>query len=595
MRPFLWLVAISAFAASCSGDSTSGKPAEAKGGRFYGGVIRFNESEKIQTLFPAQLTDLASSHVASQIYDGLVNFDPFTLKVAPSIAEKWETDTSGTLYTFHLRKGVKFHDDACFADGKGRELTAEDVRYSFEQLCTKSASNQNFNSTFKGLLEGADAFYNAGASAKAGSLSGIKVVDAQTIQLKLVHSDISFLQLLANTSVCAIIPKEAVDKYGLKAHVGSGAFMLSAIAGDSSAITLVRNPGYFKTDKHGNQLPFLDTINITYVNNKSSELEFFREDKLDFVWGLNADAVKSFVPQVIAEFKDKYYLGHTAEMATQYYEFNTTRAPFNDRKVRMAFNYAINRNRIIDDVLGGEAYGPGINGICPPEIPGYKASEIKGYDFNPELARKLLAEAGYPGGKNFPNVRLVINSGGARNTNVASEIQNQLREVLNVNIEINNVSFEQKRLDEDYARSEMFRDGWSADYPSPKTFLLMFYGAEVPDSLSKPSFPNSTRYRNPEYDKLYESGRRAKTIEEANKYFLQAEQLMINDAPVMVLWYDENYLLMQNYVKNFSQNPLRLFSFSEVYIDRTPKRDGDKGNDKKPASGEAKTEEQEKK
>jgi oligopeptide transport system substrate-binding protein len=591
MRSFLWLATVAVFAVSCAGDSSSTKTTEAKGGRFYGGSLRFNENEKVQTLFPCQLTDVASSHVAQQIYEGLVSFDPFTLKVIPSVAEKWETDTSGTLYTFRLRKGIRFHNDACFPEGKGRELTAEDVRYSFELLCTNTSQNQNFNGTFKGLLEGADAYYNAGSSAKPGSLSGIKVVDANTVQIKLVRSDISFLQVLANTAVCAIIPKEAVEKYGPKAHVGSGAFILSEISSDSSAITLVRNPDYFKTDKHGNQLPFLDSINITYVNNKGSELTLFREDKLDFVWGLNADAVKSFVPQVISQFKDKYYLGHSAEMTTQYYEFNTTRPPFNDRKVRMAFNYAVNRNRIIEEVLGGEAYGPGINGICPPEIPGYKASEVKGYDYNPELARKLLAEAGYAGGKDFPNVRLVINSGGARNTNVASEIQNQLREVLNVNIEINNVSFEQKRIDEDYARSEMFRDGWTADYPSPKSFLLMFYGSDVPDSLSKPSFPNTTRYRNAEYDKLYESACKAKTLEESNKYFLQAEQLMVNDAPVMVLWYDENYVLLQNYVKNFSQNALRVFNFSEVYLDHTPKKNGDKGKDSSPEKGEAKTEE----
>ncbi|MGL5891842.1 MAG: peptide ABC transporter substrate-binding protein [Bacteroidia bacterium] len=595
MRPILWLAALPLVVASCSGNKTTDTPAEGKGGRIYGGTLRFNESEKIQTLYPSQLTDIASSHVATQIYEGLVSLDPTSLKVIPALAEKWEIDTSGTLYTFHLRKGVKFHDDECFADGKGRDVTADDVRVSFEQLCTKSPINQNFGSTFKGLLSGADAFYAAGTTAKSGSIDGIKVVDPQTIQLKLLRSDISFLQVLANTSVCAVIPKEAIDKYGAKAHVGTGPFVLSAFAADSSTCTLVRNPNYYMVDKHGNKLPFLDSICISYVNNKNSELDLFQKDKLDFVWGLNADAVKSFVPQVISQFKDKYYLGHSAEMVTQYYEFNTTRPPFNDRKVRMAFNYAVNRNRIIEEVLGGEAYGPGINGICPPEIPGYNASGIKGYDYNPELARKLLAEAGYTGGKGFPTVRLVINSGGSRNTNVASEIQNQLHEVLNVNIEINNVSFEQKRIDEDYGRSDMFRDGWTADYPSAQSFLLMFYGADVPDSLSQPSFPNTTRYRNSEFDRLFENARKAKTLEESNKFFLEAEQLMINDAPVMVLWYDEHYLLMQSYVQNFSANAMRLFNFSEVYIDRTPKKSGDKKNEKQPAGGEATTKEEEKK
>jgi peptide/nickel transport system substrate-binding protein len=595
MRRLLLTIPILVFAASCGNDTDkTNTPKEGKGGRVYGGTLKFNETDKFQTLFPTLITDAISSHIATQIYEGLVKFDPRTLKVIPSIADKWEIDTAGTTYTFHLRKDVKFQDDPCFADGKGRVVTADDVLYSLEVLCRNDGKNESFGSTFKGRVVGANAFYDAGANAKPGSLEGVKVIDANTIQIKLVAPQISFLYILANP-VVSIIPKEAVDKYGDKMHVGTGPFTVASIANDSSNVVLVRNNNYYGTDTFGNVLPFLDSIKISFIDNKKAELDLFQQNQLDFVWGLSAEAVKTFVPQVISDFEQKppkFLLDHSSEFVTQMYEFNTTRAPFNNVKVRQAFAYAIDRSYIVDEVLAGEAYGPGVNGICPPALPGYKASEVKGYEQQKEsseenkkqkeadraLAKKLLAEAGYPDGKNFPSVKLILNSGGSRNTRVAEEIQNELREVLGVNIEIANVSFQQKLNDEKYARADIYRSAWVADYPSAETFLSLFYGADVPDSTSQPSFPNTSRYKNAEFDRLYDLGRGAKTIDDANKYFLQAEQLMMADAPAIILWYDENYRLTQYRVKNFYTNPMRYLDFSQVYIKDEPKKEGGKGS-----------------
>ncbi len=584
MRKFLLFLPIALFAISCGNNGDSGVThKDGVGGRIYGGTLRFNENDKLSSLFPILITDAISSHVASQIYEGLVKFDPRTLRIIPSIAEKWEIDATGTVYTFHLRKDVKFQDDACFTDGKGRVVTAEDFKYSFELLCRDSKSNANFITSFKGRVVGATDFFNAGESSKAGSLDGVKVIDPQTIQIKLEKPGISFLSILANP--CAsVIPHEAIEKYGDLMHVGTGPFMVANIANDTSTIVLVNNPNYYGKDSLGNQLPFLDSIKISYVDNKKAELDLFQLGQLDFVWGLSSEAVKTFVPQVIADFEQKppkFLLDHSSEFVTQMYQFNTARPPFDDVRVRQAFSYAIDRNRIVDEVLAREAYGPGINGISPPALPGYRASEIIGYELIKEsddstrmqkeaeraMARKLLSDAGYgPGKKQFPDIKLVINSGGARNTMVAEEIQNQLREVLNVNMEIANVSFQQKLSDERFARADMFRSAWVADYPSAESFLSLYYGADVPDSTSSPSYPNTSRYRNPEFDKLYDAGRSASSLEEANKLFFQAEQLMMNDAPALILWYDENYRLTQYHVKNFYTNPMRFLDFSQVYF-----------------------------
>ncbi|MFI5164540.1 MAG: ABC transporter substrate-binding protein, partial [Bacteroidia bacterium] len=231
-----------------------------------------------------------------------------------------------------------------------------------------------------------------------------------------------------------------------------------------------------------------------------------------------------------------------------------------------AFSYAVDRDKIISDVLHTEAFGPGICGITPPGIPGYDITAITGYHFNPEKAKKLLAEAGYPDGKNIPHVTIELNSGGGKHLGVVEEVKKELKEVLNVDLDFVVVPFPQKFEDSKNAKAEMFRSGWVADFPDPENFLRNLYGAYVPDSLSVPSYPNTTRYKNPEFDKLLEEGFHAKNLEEGFRYFMKAEQLMMNDAPILILWYTENVKLAYSFVKNFYFNPMNYKDLSEVYL-----------------------------
>ena len=265
-------------------------------------------------------------------------------------------------------------------------------------------------------------------------------------------------------------------------------------------------------------------------------------------------------------------LDRTPELATQYYEFNMTKPPFNNIKVRQAFNYAINREKIIETILNGEAYGPGIYGICPQSLIGYDVTKIKGYNFDPAKAKKLLAEAGYPEGKNFPTITIEVNSGGSKNSKVVEEIKNQLESTLKINVLYNVVPFGQKLEDSRFARgADIFRTSWIADYPSPENFLFVLYGKIVPDSISKPSFPNVPRYKNAEYDKYFEAGKASLNKEESYSYFLKAEQIMMDESPVIILWHDENLKLAQSYVKNFHFNPMNYRNFSEVYLKKDAK------------------------
>ena len=545
-----------------------------KGGRIYGGTFKVSETERIQTLFPIAITDAVSAFVAHQIYQGLVKFSTHGLAVCPDLAERWEVDSTHTKYTFHLKKGLKFQDDACFEKGQGREIKAADVKYSIELGCTARSENVNFPMLFKNTLLGADDYYEETRKGNAkATLKGVKVLDDYTLELTLQKPSASFLLILA-TPAASIIPQEAVNKYGNLAHVGSGPFTYQGEDKTTGTIVLLKNPIYNERDSLGNALPFLDSIVVNILPTKEAQLASFQSEKLDVLLGLPSESVRAIVEEQINQFNNKnreYILERTPEMGTNYYEFNLTRPPFDDIKVRKAFSYAIDRNKIIDEVLKGEAYGPGVFGICPPSFKDYDITRIAGYDFNPDMANRLFYESGYKDKKVFPHVKMELNSGGEKNIKVASEIQKQLMEVLGIKVDFEVKPMAQVIEDSQLAKADMLRSGWIADYPDPENFLSLFYGANVPKSAAFRSYPNTTRYKNVEFDKLFEQGQRALHSEESYRFYAQAEQVMMNDAPVLMLWYDENYRLVKSRVKNLPSNPMRCHDCSQVYLEEIKK------------------------
>jgi peptide/nickel transport system substrate-binding protein len=543
----------------------------AKGNKFYGGTLRINELTSVITLYPYYIYDNVSDIVAAQIYDGLVKLNPKDLSVSPDIASKWEIDSSGTLYTFHLRGDVKFQDDPCFADGKGRKVTADDFKYSMEALCTANPNNVAYSITFKNNVLGADDFYEESKKGKpTGDIKGVKVVNDSTLQIKLIKRNPVFLDMLAAPGGF-VIAKEAMEKYGKSMHIGTGPFIYDQ-ASDSDKVVLTRNPNFFRYDSLGNQMPYIDSVIITFVQNKLDEFKMFQNGQLDYIRGVPSSQVDKMVEERISDFQQKppkYVLARVPVMSTNYYVMNPTRPPFNDIRVRRAFNYAIDRNKIVNEVLEGEAFAPGIHGITPPSFIGYPQDSIKGDTLNIELARQLLAEAGYKDGKGFPSVTLELNSGGGLNTSVAVEVQKELSNNLGVYINFNTVSFGKKLQDEHSGKFDMIRSGWIADYPNPSDFLMLFYGGNIPDS-NQTSYYNVTRYKNPEFDKLFDMGRACADKKEAYKCYAKAEQMVMDDDPLMILWYEQDYNLTRWAVKDMYPNPMNYMDLSCVYFDAAP-------------------------
>jgi peptide/nickel transport system substrate-binding protein len=550
---------------------------KAKGDRYYGGVFRLNESEYLKNLFPHNITDAYSYRIACQIYEGLFKFDDETLKVIPALAENFELDESSRIYTIKLKDGIYFHDDPCFTDGLGREVTAEDVKYCFTRLCTQNINNQLFSSIFKDVLEGANRYYEATRNGAIPDfeVSGIKVIDKYTIQLKLIEPNSIFMVNLSMPG-CFIYPREAEEKYGLDMRVkavGTGPFMLSSLDEDISII-LKKNEKYHGFDEYGNQLPFLDALSIQFIKDKKTELFEFRKRNLDMIYRLPTDHILEILDESLSENQGEYRdyeLQRVPEMATQFLTFNLRNTIFSNIHVRKAFNYAIDRDKILDFVLNGEGFAPGIHGITPPVLSDYNIEDIDGYTLNVDSARYFLDKAGYRDGKNFPKIELFLNPEGERNTNVAIEIQKQLKDHLNINIELTILPFAQLIEKSFQGNFGLMRAGWVADYPSAENFLWIFYGQNVPNNKARISYPNISRYNNSQFDWYFNEALNAKSIEEANVLFKKAEKKLMKDAPIVVLWYDEGYRLIQSYVKNFPNNPMQYRDFSEVYF-KMPKQ-----------------------
>jgi len=546
-----------------SGSESSVERVPQEGSKYvYGGVLKIAQEERFVTLFPADVEDAISSKIVAQIHDGLVKFSSKDLSVLNAIASDWKVDENQTVYTFTLKDNVFFHDDECFEGGKGRKVTASDFKYSFEILTSKENS-QNTH-LFKDKVVGAAEFLEG----KASEISGIEVVDEKTLKITILKPQSSFIYLLALPN-SAVIPHEAFDKYGNNMTVGAGAFKYVKPTSDSD-LYLSFNENYYEKDEDGNQLPYLDSIKFTYVPTKLTELEMFRTKDIAFLYGLPTSKIAEVVADNIANFKNKppkTILIREPEMITQYYEFNLQVPPFDNVKVRQALNYAVNREKLINNVLNGQGT-IGDKGITPmiKTFGDYNFDAIKGYGFDPELARQLLKEAGYPNGEGFPNIRLEINLGGNTHKLVATELQRQFLNTLGIHVEVEQVSFADKVEHSKYGKSEIFRSAWVADYPSPESFLSVFYGENVPATLDEPSNLNTMRYKNEVFDSLYIKGVQTANKVEKYEYFAEAERIMMEESPVIILWYQENYTLYHSEVRNFYYNAMEYFDFSGVYM-----------------------------
>jgi ABC-type dipeptide transport system, periplasmic component len=328
--------------------------ARPKGKVKYGGVFRYNESEFLKSIYPLNVTEVTGHRITTQIYEGLVRFNQQDLTIEPCLAKNWEVSNNATRYTFHLRSGVKFHNDSCFENGKGRVMTARDFVYCFNLLCTPDPKNQGFT-FFRDVIAGAEELY-AAREKKLDEKAflekwGVKAIDDTTLQITLRKPTVDLLQRLA-LPFAAVFPKEAVEKYKgdiLYHAVGTGPFVLKALKQDE-AVILTRNEEYWDKDEYGNQLPYLDGIKVSFMKEEKNEMLAFKRGDLEMKYRLPFDMTDEILDenkQLKGDYK-KFQLQVVPELSTQFYGFLVPDTLMSNKYVRLAFNYAIDRKAIAD-------------------------------------------------------------------------------------------------------------------------------------------------------------------------------------------------------------------------------------------------------
>jgi len=555
---------------------------EGKGGVYAGGIMRLNEVESFKSLFPLSVNEVVGFHIGGQLFEGLVKFNQNDLSIKPAIARWWESNESETEWTFHIRQGVFFNNDSCFKNGKGRTVTATDVKACLDKLCTSDALNAQYDVTFKDKVVGANESFAASKMGKNNGVSGVKVVDDTTLIIKLKFPFSGFLNMLAMPG-CWIYPPEALAKYGedIRIHpVGTGAFYLETLK-EGEVLILKKNKNYYGMDADGNKLPHLDGLKYTFIREKKTEILEFKSGNLDMVYNLPVEFFHDIMGDLehVKERKTEFQILNSPALSTHYFGFNTNDKVLSNKNVRLAINYAIDRHKIVDFTIQGEGnYGD--YGIVPYyeafEKDGYNYKGLKGYSFDVAKAKEYLKKGGFPNGKGFPKITLQINSGGQdRNLLIAGVVQKMLKENLNIDIETISLPLADHINQVASGKADFFRFAWVADYPDPETFLTIFYGKHVPVNSAEKSFINYTRFKNERFDSLFVAANIEANKSKRYAILSQAENILLDEAPFVPIFYDENYRLEQLNVRNFPENAMNYMDLSVVYLvpyDKLPKK-----------------------
>ncbi|PSK87535.1 peptide/nickel transport system substrate-binding protein/oligopeptide transport system substrate-binding protein [Limimaricola soesokkakensis] len=437
-----------------------------------GGAITITYKDDVATLDPAIGYDWQNWSMIKSIFDGLMDYIPGTTELRPGLAESYEISEDGLTYTFKLRDGVTFHN--------GREMTAEDVKYSLDRVT--DPETQSPGAGFFGAIEG----YDAAASGEAEGLSGVKVIDDQTIEITLTRPDATFLHVMA-LNFASVVPQEAVEAAGGdfgKEPVGTGAFKLGEW-------TIGQRLVFEKFEDHWREgVPYLDQITFEVGQEPIVALLRLQNGEVD-VPGDGIPPAK-FV-EVMNDPAQAERVVEGGQLHTGYITMNTQMPPFDDVKVRQAVNMAINKDRIIQ-IINGRAVPA--NQPLPPSMPGY-TENYEGYQYDIEAAKALLAEAGHPDG--FETELFVMNTD--PNPRIAQAIQQDLKQI---GIDASIQSLAQANViaaGGEKEQAPMIWSGgmaWIADFPDPSNF----YGPILGCAGAVPGGWNWSWYCNEELDAM---------------------------------------------------------------------------------------------
>jgi oligopeptide transport system substrate-binding protein len=530
----LWTCFYLSIASPFGSAQVMGKPEKESSGAEFGGTFRRMLGANPSTLDPAFVTDIYSRDVINQIFDGLVQFDA-NLNPIPAIAEFWEASRDGRTWTFTLRRGVEFHH--------GREVTAEDFVYSFTRLL-RVKSPGSVTELFE-HIQGAKEFIQG----KTPHVEGLRAVDRYTLQIMLEEPLAPFLTALGSTNA-AVVPREVVEQQGerLRHHpVGAGPFKFVRWV-PTQEIVLEANAHYYEGR------PFVDAVVFKIVVGSKLEERF-----AEFLKGNLEETIipSGMIDEVhIAQKYQRYQRIRKPTLNLLYLGFNTKLKPFDDKRVRQAFNYAVNTEAIVRKIT---KMGNTATNVLPPGMPGHDP-DLQGYSYDPIKARRLLAEAGYPHGAGFPVVQL-WSVHQAKSTEVELAAYQEYLSDLGLKVEIH----------------------FAPDWPAYKAMLergeLLIFRlvrlADIPDAdnflfpmLHSTSPTNYTFYRNPQVDQLLEQARQEMVEARRIALYREMQRITMDDAPLIPQHHSVLDYLYQPYVQGVESSLLgkRFIPLKKIWL-----------------------------
>jgi len=502
-------------------------------------VFRYNEAAGISSLDPAFAKDLANIWACNQLFSGLVRLDE-NLLIEPAIAKKWEISEDGLCYTFTLRNDVFFHSHEVFGN-KARTVNAYDFEYSFNRIVDPELASPGL--------------WVFGQVEKSGGKYAFEALNDSVFRIRLSQPYTPFLGILA-MQYCSVVPREAVRFYKEEFRqnpVGTGPFRMK-LWKEGVKLVFVKNENYYE-QIDGQRLPFLDAVSITFLADKQAAFLHFIQGKLDFMSGIDAsykDEILTKRGSLKPAYQNKIELITQPYLNTEYLgiliDKNNLDNPLRHKMIRQAINYGFDRIKMMK-FLRNNIGEPGLKGMIPKGLPSYHQDASYGYNYDPEKARNLLKEAGYTNGKGLPEIVLSTN---AEYLDLCEYIQHSLGEIgISIRIEVNPAA--SLRELKAQAKLPFFRASWIADYPDAENYLSMFYSRNF-----CPAGPNYTHFNNESFDRLYENA-----LEETNEYrrfkmYSAMDSLVMEEAPVVVLYYDQVLRFVQPNIKDLGSNPVNL-------------------------------------
>ena len=489
-----------------------------------GGVLRRLWSDP-PTLDPHLSGDTTSAGVVVEIYSGLVALNT-DLQLVPDVADRWEISEDGMTYTFYIRDNARFHD--------GKPITASDFKWSLERAASPDTASPVAD-TYLSDIVGVDDVLEG----EATDIAGVRVIDDRTLQIEIDAPKAYFLAKLTYPTAY-VLDRENVEAGGdgwTDAPNGSGPFKLAEYR-VGERIVLERNENFYLEPPH------LDSVIMNLAGGQS--MAMYENDEID-ITGVGLFELDRVLDPT--EPLNKELVIAPPSFTTFYIGFNAAEPPFDDPKFRQALTHAVDKDLIANEVLSTlvtPAYG-----VLPPGFPGYNA-DLVGLEYDPDLARQLLSESKYPDAETRPRIVVTVpGTGGSIGLDMEVVIE-MWRQELEVEVEIQQVEWATYLQDLNADKFQAFGgSGWQADYPDPQDFLDILFHTD--------SKQNHTSYSNPELDAILEQARTEPDVERRVQLYHQAENLIVQDAPLLPLWYTgEQYVLIKDHIEDYRLTPMTI-------------------------------------